>query len=58
MVQFLVGFLILAGAAGAEDFAMASGAMPPPLSQTILFCLIGMAIMVTGLFKILENSEN
>ena len=58
MVQFLVGFLILAGTVGADDFALEAGVAGPPLAQTILFCLIGMAIMLMGVSKMLENSEN
>lgn len=58
MVQFLVGFLIVAGTVGADDFALEAGVAGPPLAQTILFCLIGMAIMLTGVSKMLENSEN
>jgi hypothetical protein len=58
MVQFLIGFLILAGAVGADDFALEAGTAGPPLAQTILFCVIGLAIMLVGLSKILENSEN
>jgi hypothetical protein len=58
MVQFLIGFLILAGTVGADDFALESGTAGPPLAQTILFCVIGLAIMLVGLSKILENSEN
>ena len=57
MIRFLVGFLILAGAVGTDDFAMESGTMPPPLSQTILFSVIGLSIMLIGLSKILEKSE-
>ena len=58
MIQFLVGFLIVAGTVGADDFALEAGVAGPPLAQTILFCVVGMAIILMGLSKILENSEN
>jgi hypothetical protein len=57
MIRFLVGFLILAGAIGADDFAMESGTMPPSFYQTILLSVIGLSIMLIGLSKILEKSE-
>jgi len=57
MIRFLVGFLILAGAVGTDDFAMESGTMPPSLFQTILLSVIGLSIMLIGLSKILEKSE-
>jgi len=58
MIQFLVGFMMVAGAVGADDFALEAGISGPPLAQTILFCIIGVSIMLMGLPKILENIEN
>jgi|LakMenEpi03Aug12_release.lakeMendotaPanAssembly.Ray.scaffolds.fasta_scaffold128935_6 hypothetical protein len=57
MIRFLIGFLILAGVAGTDDYALASGTQPLPLWEVVVFSLLGLTIMVSGLSKILEENE-
>jgi hypothetical protein len=57
MIRFLIGFLILAGVAGTDDYALASGTRPLPLWEVVVFSLLGLTIMMSGLSKILEENE-
>ncbi len=57
MIRFMIGLLILAGVAGTDDYALASGTAPLPLWEVVVFSLLGLAIMAMGLSKILEKNE-
>ncbi len=57
MIRFLIGFLILAGVAGTDDYALASGTAPLPLWEVVVFSLLGLIIMLSGMSKILEENE-
>ena len=57
MIRFMIGLLILAGVAGTDDYALASGTAPLPLWEVVVFSLLGLAIMTMGLSKILEKNE-
>ncbi len=57
MIRFMIGLLILAGVAGTDDYALASGTAPLPLWEVVVFSLLGLVIMATGLSKILEKNE-
>ncbi len=57
MIRFLIGFLILAGVAGTDDYALASGTQPLPLWEVVVFSLLGLIIMLSGMSKILEENE-
>lgn len=57
MIRFILGFLILAGVAGTDDYALASGTQPLPLWEVVVFSLLGLALMMFGLSKILQQNE-
>jgi hypothetical protein len=57
MIRFMIGLLILAGVAGTDDYALASGTAPLPLWEVVVFSLLGLVIMAMGLSKILEENE-
>lgn len=55
MIRFIVGFLLVFGALGNQDFAMEAGLTPPPLIETIVLSLIGLVLMYFGLQRIKEK---
>ncbi len=58
MIRFLIGILILAGAAGNDDYAMAVGATPPSLLQTATFGVIGILLMFWGVNPLKKDEKN
>jgi hypothetical protein len=57
MIRFLIGLLVLAGVAGTDDYALASGTAPLPLWEVVVFSLLGLAIMLSGTSKLIEENE-
>lgn len=57
MIRFFIGFLILAGVAGTDDYRMAIGSAPQPLWEVVVFSLLGLTLMLVGLSKILEENQ-
>jgi hypothetical protein len=57
MIRFLIGFLILAGVAGTDDYALAVGSAPLPVWKIVVFSLLGLSLMFMGLSKMLEENE-
>jgi hypothetical protein len=55
MIRFFLGFMIVFGALGNQDFAMEAGLTPPPLIETIVLSLIGLVLMYFGLQRIKEK---
>lgn len=58
MIRLITGFLIIMGAVGADDFAMETGIVPPPLMQTFLLCMLGFALIGWAMPKLIRQSEN
>lgn len=57
MIRFMIGLLILAGVAGTDDYALASGTAPLPLWEVVVFSLLGLTLMLTGTSKLIEENE-
>jgi len=57
MIRIMLGFLIVFGAVGADDFAMESGTEFPPLSQTISLCLLGLALAFWGVVGMQQKAK-
>lgn len=57
MIRFMIGLLILAGVAGTDDYALASGTAPLPLWEVVVFSLLGLILMLVGTSKIIEKNE-
>lgn len=55
MIRFIVGFLLVFGALGNQDYAMEAGIVAPPLSETILLSIVGLSLMYFGLQRIKEK---
>jgi hypothetical protein len=57
MIRFMTGLLILAGVAGTDDYALASGTAPLPLWEVVVFSLLGLTLMLVGTSKLIEENE-
>lgn len=57
MIRFMIGLLILAGVAGTDDYALASGTAPLPLWEVVVFSLLGLTLMLVGTSKLIEENE-
>lgn len=57
MIRIAIGFLIVFGAVGADDYAMASGTEFPPLLQTLGIAALGLGLAFSGV-KSLEKEQS
>lgn len=57
MIRFMLGLLILAGVAGTDDYALASGTSPLPFLEVVVFSLLGLGLMMLGLDSLIEKNE-
>lgn len=57
MIRIAIGFLIVFGAVGADDYAMASGTEFPPLLQTLGLAALGLGLAFSGV-KSLEKEQS
>lgn len=58
MIRIILGILILAGAVGADDYAMAAGTTPPALIQTLVLSLAGLFLMFWGVDALKKDEKN
>lgn len=54
MIRFFLGFFMVFGAIGTEDYAMESGTPLPPIEQTIFLCVVGLLLMYFGTKRMKE----
>ena len=54
-IRIVVGFLIVLGAVGAEDYALEMMQDPPHLLQTLGLAVIGLGLMFSGANAMKEN---
>jgi hypothetical protein len=54
-IRIVVGFLIVLGAVGAEDYALEMMTDPPHVLQTLGLAVIGLGLMFSGATAVKEN---
>lgn len=52
MIRIVLGLLLLMGAIGSQDYAVEAGIMGPPLIETALYSILGIALMGWGVVSI------
>lgn len=55
MIRMIVGLIFIMGAVGQEDFAMDVGTQAPPLIQTAIIVLFGLAVMASAVPKLIRQ---
>ncbi len=52
MIRIVLGLFLLMGAVGSQDYAIEAGIMGPPLLETMLYSVLGIALMGWGVVSI------
>lgn len=55
MIRFIVGFFLVFGALGNQDYAMEAGIAPPSMYETVGLCMVGLILCYFGLQRIKEK---
>ena len=53
-----IGFLLIFGAIGSQDYAIESGTAAPSLLETLLWCGVGIVMLGYGISGVVRKGSN